>query len=223
MKYKKLTCFILIVLCFLFVPILGGCSNNMQTKTTVFPENSIGNLTIFAQNNVKDSLPMLFNLGHSFLTFENTSGVPQKIASYTVLPNETICLGTWSISSHFGVWFNLEYNYHSIFNRYEGRVSVTKGITEQNLQTITEFIYLNDTWSPIKNCSYFAVNLWNKIAEDEEKLDTYWIYSPSKVMQNLKQFKNYEVNKPMQSNKVFGYFSNSTYVSFTMQGDYEYV
>ena len=222
MTTKKINSFILIILLLVCLPLLG-CSNKNQTKLAYFPKNSVGELTIFSHNNVKDSLPMLFNLGHSFLTFKNISSEPIKIANYIVVPNETICIGTWSISSHFGVWFNLEYNYDVLHNRYDGRISVTKGVTNEDVEKITEFIYLNDTWSPIKNCSYFAVNLWNEVATDDEKLDTYWIYSPNKVVANLKQFKTFEVNKLMVSNKEFGYFANTTYVGFTMEGEYDYV
>lgn len=221
---KKLHTFLLLII-IICSATLFGCTNNVsQVRKTSFPNNSVGNLSIYAHDKVSDdSLFLLFNLGHSFLTFENTSNQIINIGNYKVSPNETICFGTWSISSHFGVWYNLEYNYSAIHNRYDGRVSITKGVTANNIEEINKFIYSHNTWSPIKNCSYFALNLWNKVANENEMLKTYWIYSPAKVANQLREFEDFETNKSFITKTNFGYFSNTEYVSFTMEGDYTYV
>ena len=201
-----------------------GCSKSESIKVAAMPSNSVGELTIFALDNAsKDSLPLLFNLGHSYLTFKNTTLAPIKIGNYSVSPNETICFGTWSISSHFGVWYNLESNYHETSNRYEGCVSVTKGITASDIEKVNEFIYSHNYWNPLKNCSYFALNLWNTVASKTEQLKKPLIYTPKKVANQIRQFATFETNKHVKTNNNFGYFNDVEYVSFTMEGDYEFV
>lgn len=219
---KRVIAGLFILIC--SVALTCGCDDNKNKKQLASIDDSVGNLTIFSltQSN-KDTLPLLLNLGHSFITIENTSSDNMTIGNYELTPNETICIGTWSISNHFGVWYNVESNYNSKYNRYDGRISLTKEISSNDITTITTFIAKHNYWNPFRNCSYFALNLWNSVADSNEKLKKPIIYSPTHVTQEIKKFNNYEYNRPLPTNSNMGYYSNAKFVSFNMKGEDKYV
>lgn len=214
-----------ISLLILIIGVFGifGCGKQVK-KVVAMIDNPVGYLTIYSQTqSPKDTMPMLLNLGHSFLSFENTSNNDIIIGNYNVSPNETICIGTWSISSHFGVWFNVESNYNNKYNRYDGRISITRQISESNIDDINGFIAKHNYWNPLRNCSYFALNLWNSVANQSEKLAKPLIYSPTHVANEIKKFNNFEYNRPMVTTGNMGYYSNSQFVSVSMKGEDKYV
>ena len=218
---KLLNLFILILFVGIFT--LSGCGPDTTPKQIVDKDNAVGEFTLFTHEGNKNTLPLIFNLGHSYLSFTNTSNETISISTYACSPGETVCIGTWSISSHFGVWYNVESNYNICNNRYDGRLSISKQIDINDVNTITKFIEENNTWSPLKNCSNFALNCWNEIASESEKISKPVIYTPSHIASQIRLFSGYETNKPMVTKDNFGYFEDDTYVAFTMKGDANYV
>ncbi len=199
-----------------------SCKTDSKTRRIENIENAVATLTIFTYDGKGESKFGLMNLGHSFLSISNMSQSDIIIGSYKLNSNESVCVGTWSIQEHFGVWYNVESNYIRLYEKYLGRLSVTKYLEENDIETICDFIATHDYWSPIYNCSYFAINLWNSVAKQNEKLDTYLIYSPSKLSSQLKTFQEYQINKSIKTNYDFGYFNETMFVSFNLEGD-EYV
>ncbi len=211
---------LILCVCFCF---LTGCTPSDIPKEIVDTPNSIGEFTIFTHTGIKEDLPLLFNLGHSYLAFTNTSANVVDLSGYACQPNEMVCIGTWSISQHFGVWYNVESNYNNHDKHYEGRLSLTKKVTSEDIATINEYIKNNNTWNPLKNCSNFALNCWNSVAKDSEKLTKPLIYTPKHLANEIKKFDNYEIDKPMNTKDTFGWFDDSKYVSHTFKGEAEYV
>lgn len=216
---KKIFATILIVLSlFAFC-----CSPNAgTTKVAVFEEDSVATLTIFSYNGQGESKFGIKNLGHSFLCLTNTSSNNIVLAGKTVEPNEEIYFGAWSLSVHFGIWFNVESNYIQYYNKYNGRISVDKGINLEELELISDYILENDKWTPLDNCSKFAINLWNTVAKDSEKLTLYAISTPSKLIEELKLFENFKVNKPISVCNKCGYFADLSSETFEFQGGEAY-
>lgn len=218
---RKIFSFILLLICVSF-GLLTACGKSNTNRTISVSENSVAEFSLFTHPGSKKVLPLLFNLGHSYLSFTNTSNTTIDLAGYKCEPNETVCIGTWSISKHFGVWYNVESNYDIYDNHYDGRLSLTKQIGMEEVEKLTEFIVNNNKWTILKNCSYFALNCWNYVVESNEQIDTPLIYTPSYIAKQIKQFETYEINRPYITKTNFGFFSNEVYVSYTMEGDKQY-
>lgn len=200
----------------------SGCNKSNIKKYTTYSSNDIAVLSIYTFDGSGEGVFALPNLGHSFLTITSLNS-SFKICNYQLIENETICIGTWSILEHFGVWYNLESNYINFNNKYNGRISLSKGIDLKDIDTISSYIDKNDEWTPFKNCSCFAIGLWNSVAKPSENLDTYLIYTPSKLVKDLKSFTSYDINKTIKTQGEFGYYKNYEYVSFEIKSEASYV
>ena len=221
MTLKKYLSIVILILFSVIMPfLLCGCTSEKNSRKTIIKSTDTALLTIFTFDGKKESSLGLMNLGHSFLSLENISDKPIKIANKTVSPNETIAIGTWSIQAHFGVWYNVESNYISDYNKYDGRLSITTGITDEDIETMTEYILAHDYWTPLENCSCFALNLWNEVVEDSEKLDKMLIYSPSGIASQLRQFDTFEENKEILTDDKFYYFDATTPVYYELEDNY---
>jgi len=194
-----------------------ACTESNREYKTNITESDIAKLTIFSYDGKTEGRLGLMNLGHAFLSIENISNEEFSIANKVVSPSDTISFGTWSILKHFGVWYNVESNYIIEHNKYDGRVSITIGINEENLKTITNYILNNDTWNPLKNCSHFAITLWNLVAEQSEIIDKPIIYTPTHLTKIIEKFDTYETNKPIPTDSKVGYFTCSDDTSFEME------
>lgn len=198
---------------------LVACKDESREYKTNISDTDIAKLSLFTYDGSGESVWGLMNLGHSFLSIENVSSENIKLLNKTIEPGETIAIGTWSILEHFGVWYNVESNYIVQHNKYDGRLSITIGIGEDDIEKISSFIAEKDTWNPINNCSYFALNLWNKVAGETEYIKTPFIYTPSYIAEEMKKFDSFEKNKDIPTEDTMGYFKGETYVSFQIEGD----
>ena len=217
---KKFCLILILIIC--IVPIVACSDKNREYKTNIYSED-VAKLSLFTYDGKSESVFGLPNLGHSFLSIENISEENIKIGSRVVVPNETIALGTWSIQAHFGVWYNVESNYIAEYDKYNGRVSITTGINLEDIVVINEYIASNDNWSPLDNCSNFALGLWNGIAEDSEMIEVGLIKTPKKIAIELAKFDSFEINKEIITDTKFNYYSGETPVYFELEKNYENV
>lgn len=213
-KYR--ICFLVVLLTFICGCFCGCVNNNIKAICNALVP--VANLSIVSFDGSGESQLGLPNLGHSFIVIKNTSSQELIAGNYPLAPNEEVCIGTWSIKEHFGVWYNVESNYINYNNKYDGRVSVTQQISLEELNSISNFIANHNKWSALKNCSYFAINLWNSIAQESEKLSTYLIYKPAKLVNELKQFNEFNINQIFNTSTDVGYFLESGYKTFTFGG-----
>ena len=203
---------LLLVTCFMFV----GCTEDRQYEANV-ASGDIAKFTLFTYDGKGESVWGLANLGHTFLSIENISQDTITIGKKDLNVGETIALGTWSIKEHFGVWYNVESNYIAEHNKYDGRVSITIGITAEDLEKINHAILSNDRWNPLNNCSHFALHVYNQVASDTEYIKTPLIHTPSYIAKNIKKFANHEYNKAIPTDKHLGFFRNSEFVSYNLE------
>lgn len=210
---------ILICLMFLIVATLSlsACTTNTAKQKTTILDTDLALLTIFTFDGNGEGELGLPNLGHSFLGVENISDETLTIGKTQLSPGESVTIGTWSIQEHFGVWYNVESVYIKTINKYDGRISITAGIDSASIEKMNTFILSHDYWTPTNNCSNFALNLWNTIAEENEELIKPFIYSPSKIAKALKNFEGYEVNKQIETINKMYYFDENTPKYFEMQ------
>lgn len=217
---KLISLIIIIILC----PFITGCNYNFGTdRLTCFSNEDVATLNIFTYDGAGESKFGIANLGHSFLSIKNISNTNIILAGKEILPNEELYFGAWSLSTHFGIWFNVECNYIELYNKYNGRISIEKGISNTDLEILSDFILSHDTWNPINNCSYFAIKGWNCVAKEKEKLILNFINTPSNLKKQLKCFKNYVKNKPLEIYNDCGYFSNLSEETFEFIGGEVYV
>lgn len=209
--------FVNLILLILSVNILSGCENIDTKRQTQMSSSDVAILTLFTFDGKSESVFGLMNLGHSFLSVENISDNTINIGKMEVEPKETIAVGTWSISAHFGVWYNVESNYILEHNKYDGRVSISRGISKNDCEKISQFILENDKWTPFTNCSKFAIKLWNTVATNEEKIKESMICSPSKLKKVIEQFENYEINKEILTDNKMIYFDKNTAIEYDLE------
>lgn len=213
---KFLTCLILIVMVSMGL-FVTACSGDERVYSADISDTDDIILSIFTYDGKGESGYGLMNLGHSFLSFENISGESIIVGDRQVSPGETISLGLWSIKAHFGVWYNMESNYIGSCDKYNGRGSVSIGITADEMEKINEFIHSHDIWTPFHNCSNFAINLWNTVASETETLSTPIIYTPSKLMSQLKLFDSFETNREIITEDRFSYYDGENFHYYQLE------
>lgn len=112
----------------------------------------VGLLTVHSDIEGQKSSPLLLNIrGHSWLSFESLDG------------KTTWTTGTWEEDIHVGgrisrkgVNFNLEAQRHPGAYR---RIAITRN----QYTKLATAIARNDDWTSIRNCSFFASAVWNKV------------------------------------------------------------
>ena len=178
-------------------------------------DGDVMKLSLFTYDGKGESHFGLMNLGHTFLSFENISSEDIVVGKMTVKAGETIAVGTWSVKSHFGIWYNLEGNYIDFNDKYNGRVSVTIGLSSKDMLKVNAFIETHDYWNPLRNCSYFALNLYNEVAETMESIPTPLIYTPTYIAGHIREFKSFDTNKAIDCANKFGYFDGDKYIEYS--------
>ena len=123
-----------------------------------------------------------------------------------VNPGETITVGLWSVFEHFGVWYNIESNYIKEHNKYAERVSITIGVNVEDILKMSKTIEENDAWTPLYNCSKFALEVWNNVANENEKIESKLFMSPGYLVEEIKGFSGYENVKLCETSTTIRYY-----------------
>ena len=217
---KFLSLILIISSLILHSSVFFACKNNVEDRvySTVAHDEDIAYITLYTFDGKSESKWGLMNLGHAFIGIENISDEIISIYGYDINPNKSITLGTWSIWKHWGVWFNVESNYIRLHDKYNGRISITTGISLEDIDSLNEYVSERDKWSFLNNCSNFALNLWNTIAEDSEYIYKPVIYTPSYLTEQIKIFKNHQYNKKIETTEVIGFFDDDKFIEYTMEG-----
>lgn len=205
---------IILVLMLSICTILSACSSSNKNYKIQLKDSDIAYLTLCSYSGEGESNYGLISFGHTFLAIENISNEPIIVYNYEIKSGETITISTWSLSEHFGVWFNVESNYILNHDKYNGRYSITTGISSDDISTINSFINKNDKWSILRNCSYFALSLWNEVAEESEYISRKPIFTPSYIQEEIIKFESYEKNKEIATTDSCYYYNNEQLLEF---------
>lgn len=201
---KKLFCIAISLT--LSLTFLFGCGK----KTFDAPPNSTDSaleLTIYGFDAESEKVFGLVNLGHAFLSIKNVSSAPLTVGGFVLPADNEVSIGTWGQNAHWGIWYNLESTYMAV-NRYDGRVSLTQGINLLQLDSINAYLLANDKWTPFKNCSYFAVDVWNTVSDSGTGFDFGGLVTPSRVSKRIRATNGFLINRIIKNFGSIG-FSNS--------------
>jgi len=195
---------------FLFCFSVVGCGKTEERYRDLQIESTdVALLTIVSDNGDDETNFLTKYYGHAFLAITNIKSQEFVVGDRKVAPNETITFGLWPIQEHFGVWFNVESNYINEYNKYAQRVSLTIGVDLEDIEKICTIIDNNNKWTLFYNCSDFACEIWNSVAEEFEKLNVNNFVSPNDLVKEIKLFKNYEFNKVFNTNDVVTYYKEA--------------
>jgi len=183
-----------------------SCNNSYMTRSLDVSAEDVALLTIFSDDGTNESTWLTRNYGHSFLSITNIGDNDLTIGDMIVPKDESITIGLWSIMEHFGIWYNIESNYIKEYNKYNNRVSITIGINKDDISKINEVIKKNAVWTPWYNCSKFAIDVWNVVATDSEKINSALFVSPGYLVKEIKNFDEFELNRDCITSTTVRYF-----------------
>ncbi len=119
-----------------------------------------------AQNTVQMSICMR-NSGfpaffHVWIYIHNTSDEAVKVGAYDLPAGEGVSVGSWGMSvlDKWGIYYNIE-SYASRERTAEDYYVMTKALTLQELETVSEEITKWNYWDFFFNCTVFACRVWN--------------------------------------------------------------
>ncbi len=191
----------------LTIPLAVSCANEGGVSHIRYglKENAVAELSLFAFNGDSERVPLTVNLGHAFVTLENTGSEPLKFGAAQLAVHESVSLGSWSMSAHFGFWYNVESTYVNEFERYEGRVSLKTQIDTADLANINDYIEDHDYWTLLKNCSFMALDIYNLAAEESDRLPVPALVTPQAIDTLIRSTTGYEVNQGIDNYGSVGY------------------
>lgn len=171
--------------------------NTYESRSKTIPcrdDGLIFSITTF--NGDSESRPLVKCLGHTWLSVDNRSGHSVYIRDHEIKDGETLTFSIWAVSRLPGLLFNLEADYISAYDRYRGRSSLSVNIQETQLRVIEAYLEQNDRWTPGKNCSYWSVQLWNRVVDDAFALKTQTLfYTPKRLERSFCEFDCVAVDK----------------------------
>lgn len=209
--------FLALIIC--FCCLLTACNNPSKDYKINIYDTDIARLSLFTYSGEGETSYGLLNLGHAWISIENISNEDIVIYNYTIPAGETVAIGTWSLSKHFGIWFNIESNYIVSTNKYDGRYSITTGIGIEDIEKINNFMINHDKWGILRNCSYFALSFWNEIAEESEYIAEKPIFTPKYIQEEIAKFENFEINRPINTNDTCYYYDGENFLEFHFEGE----
>lgn len=191
---------------FIMTLFLYGCSYKKRSLPSIEGEDII--LTLYSWNGKSENKYFINSLGHSFVTVKNLSTESIYIKDYEITTNDELCFGTWGITDKWGICYDLEPSFIKYYDRYFNRVSISIGITKDDVDKINDIIETSDEWTILKNCSYFATKVWNACVDDEYQI-TYKIYTSAvKLCNSIEKFENKEYNREIIGHDNVFYYDN---------------
>jgi hypothetical protein len=178
--------FAIITLLFLFF--CFGLTSNTVTVDAASTD-IVGQVSIFASKAAGS--------GHSFLMFKNTSDETYLVGHYYLEPNKTVTVGTWGNKDDGkGVYYNLEAYFINVYGSYSDRVSITMSYTQSQLETLTQYINSNNSWTLLFNCASFTERVWNSVATGSLKVNAgFLIKTPTALYNNIVKKSGYVTRK----------------------------
>ena len=192
---KVLKVFLILAMCFMFVGCGAPAATPDRTVANTVGPGSLIELSIYTYDGNGHGIFLVPNLGHSFVSAKNVSAGSLTIGNYVLTPGEEITIGTFVQTAHSGVWYNIEAAYTTI-GTYQNVVSLTIGVSDASkITAITDYIINSDYWSFTKNCTDFALDIWN-IAAGEDAIEVSGLFTtPTALQAQLMRFNEFELNR----------------------------
>lgn len=202
----------LLILCFVLSFTLFACGQvNEEERAINDKAGTVAELTLYSFDGKSESVFAIPVLGHAFVALKNTSENTISVYGFEITPGTEVTIGSWGQSAWFGIWFNVE-SYYMSLGRYRGIVSLSQNITLDDLDKMTQYMAGNDVWTPSKNCSFFAVSLWNLAENGNEIDDINGLTTPEKLANSIKQFNSCLIQRPSQTPDGVSYKKDGEFV-----------
>lgn len=181
-----------------------------DTATTASDGTPIGILTIHSASRFSNSQggssssSSGSDLGHAFLSFKNTTWQSVRLGGINVAAGAECTIGTWDISDHSGIWYNLESYAINNKGKMPNRVSLSMLVCLDDMEKINQYVDSHDAWSLAGNCSVFARFVWNSVSDICLSGDT-----PSALASSIKSQSGYEINRYVPNASPCGYVKHN--------------
>lgn len=191
-----------------------GCFITASAATAAETESYVGILTIHSAKRFSEtqgsgsSSSSSSDSGHAFLSFKNTYSDPIGIGGLIVGRGCEITFGTWDLSVHRGVWYNLESYWINHANKMPNRISVSMKVTMSQVNVINFIIDMwGNYWNLIENCSSFAASVWNNVSKivSGPEISVGAIPTPQGLYNSIKKMDGYQINQCVPDAKPCGY------------------
>lgn len=155
---------------------------------------------------------------HSWLVFKNNTSSSVKIGNLSVSAGDSVTVGTWPDSKHYGVWYNSE-GYLGISATH---VSTSINLSVSQLNSVNTKIKNSDKWSAGVNCSTFASAVWNTVAS--QKLSAGNPGTPTALANQIKFYTSYQTNYaiPKKTSKQTYYNKTNGVVQAVPSGKFSF-
>lgn len=105
--------------------------------------------------------------GHSFILIENETSLNFTLVNNELGPYDAMSLGTYGNTSPKGLWINRELYLLGGKELSNGVSVMSRTITFREKDNMEEDLLFYIGWEYTKNCSYYAVNVWNNLFSDD--------------------------------------------------------
>lgn len=204
----------IVILCVFFFGVLFLCLyadfNSYTDRTRTIPKDSTGLVfSITTYDGETEKEPFIPCFGHSWISVENQTGHSVSLIDYEIQDGELLTFSIWAITGHRGVYFNLEADFIRQFGRYDGRQSLSVCVDESRLAVIEDYIRKNDSWTFSMNCSRWAAELWNAVADEAFELKTQTlVYTPKRLLKSFGEFDCVESDMDFSDAKAVFFYQN---------------
>ncbi len=138
--------------------------------------------------------------GHAFLYFKNITDHEITVGLYPVPAGGAVSVGTFgTMIDGTGLYYNVEafrYNHFKLTNY----ISLSKYVTEDQLEDVSEKITKSGFWNKFFNCTYFALTTWNEVPGQK----MIWLIFPELTNIQIKSYSTHQgyfaMIKPSESN-----------------------
>ncbi len=223
MKRKTFVSKLLTLLIALVITI--SCSSAIRAHAS--PEEGVIKLSVYALYGGGDSSSSSGGdgLGHAWIVVENGTGNIYDFYNTLMIGGETFSIGTWGdrVDHDTGkavkkAWLNLESYFQMVG---ESTVSLTIEITEKQLETVSKKCIELNNWGLVNNCSYFASHVWNEVAPEGMKVNSYFFPAnfPKTLKASIQKISGYQTNRKIDKNSFIGYCDSSTNFKYIPESD----
>ena len=165
-----------------------------------------GTITLTAYSYFKDG----DGLGHSWISVENDTNNTYFLGAYVMDPGETVTVGIWGNLEDSGVWYNVESYGIDEFGLFNGHVSISETITEEELASINSYIAQHDSWSLVYNCSVFVKEIWNMVSNKELSCG-FLVNLPAWLCDSIRDKAGCRTNRYIPTNSKIGYVNDNRF------------